>query len=183
MTTTLLGHEAGVPPGVVSIVPGGRDVGEHLVTHPGVDKIAFTGSTAAGKRIMSLCGEQVKRVSLELGGKSASLLLDDADVAAIVPRLVHAGKHQSGQVCAMQSRVLVHRSRYDEAVEAAAAAAAHVVVGDPHDPETLVGPLVAERQRDRVEGYFALARDAGATIACGGGRPSDLPKGWRTRPT
>ena len=107
-------------------MPGGREVGEHLVTHRGVDKIAFTGSTAAGKRIMSLCGEQVKRVSLELGGKSATLLLDDADVAAIVPRLVHGGMHNSGQVCAMQSRVLVHRSRYDEAVELAAETASHV---------------------------------------------------------
>src|SRR4029077_6828207 len=131
-------EEAGPPAGAFNLVPGGREVGEHLVTHRGVDKIAFTGSTAAGKRIMSLCGDQVKRVSLELGGKSATLLLDDADVATIVPRLVHAGMHQSGQVCAMQSRVLVHRSRYDEAVEAATEAVSHVVVGDPHDPETLV---------------------------------------------
>jgi acyl-CoA reductase-like NAD-dependent aldehyde dehydrogenase len=176
-------EEAGLPPGVVNIVPGGRQVGEHLVTHPGTDKIAFTGSTAAGKRIMSLCGEQVKRVSLELGGKSAALLLEDADPATIIPRLVHTGMHQSGQVCAMQSRVLVHRSRYDEAIDVAVATAAQVVTGDPHDPESFVGPLIAERQRARVEGYIQIARQEGATVACGGGRPAHLPRGWYVEPT
>jgi acyl-CoA reductase-like NAD-dependent aldehyde dehydrogenase len=176
-------EEAGLPPGVLNVVPGGRDAGEHLVTHRGTDKIAFTGSTAAGKRIMSLCAEQVKRVSLELGGKSATLLLDDADLATIVPRLVHAGMHQSGQVCAMQSRVLVPRSRYNEAVDLAVAATTHVVTGDPHDPDSLVGPLIAERQRERVEGYIRLAREAGASVAAGGGRPAHLPKGWYVEPT
>jgi acyl-CoA reductase-like NAD-dependent aldehyde dehydrogenase len=175
--------EAGLPPGVLNVVPGGREVGEHLVTHTATDKIAFTGSTAAGKRIMSLCGAQVKRVSLELGGKSATLLLEDADLATIIPRLVHVGMHQSGQVCAMQSRVLVHRSRYDEAVDLAAAATADVITGDPHDPESLVGPLIAERQRARVEGYIQLAVEAGAAVACGGGRPAHLPKGWYVQPT
>jgi acyl-CoA reductase-like NAD-dependent aldehyde dehydrogenase len=175
--------EAGVPPGVVNVLPGGRDAGEHLVTHPGVDKVAFTGSTAAGKRIMALCGEQVKRVSLELGGKSAAIVLDDADVASVLPVLVGAGMHLSGQVCGAHTRVLVARSRYGDAVDAAAAAAAQVTVGDPHDPSTVVGPLVAERQRDRVEGYVALAVEAGATVAAGGGRPADLPKGWYYSPT
>ncbi len=175
--------EAGVPPGVVNVVPGGREVGEHLVTHPGTDKVAFTGSTAAGKRIMSLCGEQVKRVSLELGGKSASILLDDADLATVVPRVVGAGMHLSGQVCGAHTRVLVPRSRYAEALDAAAAAASAVPYGDPHDPAVVVGPLVAERQRDRVEGYIRLATDAGARVVSGGARPAHLPTGWYVPPT
>jgi acyl-CoA reductase-like NAD-dependent aldehyde dehydrogenase len=176
-------EEAGVPDGVVSVVPGGRDVGEHLVTHPGTDKIAFTGSTAAGKRIMRLCGDQVKRVSLELGGKSAAIILDDADLARVVPALVGGAMHLSGQVCGAHTRVLVPWSRYHEAVEAAAATASAVPVGDPHDPNVLVGPLVAERQRDRVEGYIALAVEAGARVAAGGARPAHLPKGWYVAPT
>ena len=176
-------QEAGVPAGVVNVVPGDREVGEHLVTHPDVAKVAFTGSTAAGKRIMSRCGEQVKRVSLELGGKSAAVVLDDADVAAVLPRLVGAAMHLSGQVCGAHTRVLVPRSRYADAVGAAAAAAAAVRVGDPHDPSTLVGPLVAERQRTRVLGYISLALEAGARVAAGGGRPAGLPRGWYVEPT
>jgi acyl-CoA reductase-like NAD-dependent aldehyde dehydrogenase len=158
-------EEAGVPRGAVSVVPAGREVGEHLVTHPGTDKVAFTGSTAAGKRIMSLCGEQVKRVSLELGGKSAAIILDDAEMAGVMTMLVHGAMHLSGQVCGAHTRVLVPRSVYGDAVEAAAAAAAHIPVGDPHDPATVVGPLVAERQRTRVEGYISLAAQAGARVA------------------
>jgi aldehyde dehydrogenase (NAD+) len=175
--------EAGLPEGVVNVVPGDREPGEHLVTHPGTDKVAFTGSTAAGKRIMSLCGNQVKRVSLELGGKSAAIILDDADVARVVPLCVDGATHLSGQVCGAQTRVLVPRSRYAEAAEAAAAAAAAVPVGDPHDPSTVVGPLVAERQRDRVEGYIGLAVAAGARVAAGGTRPAHLEKGWYVAPT
>ncbi|MWA03542.1 aldehyde dehydrogenase family protein [Actinomadura sp. LD22] len=175
--------EAGLPEGVLSVVPGGREVGEHLVTHPGTDKVAFTGSTAAGKRIMSLCGDQVKRVSLELGGKSAAIVLPDADLAAVIPTLVGGAMHMSGQVCGAHTRVLVPRSLYAGAVEAAAAAAKAVPVGDPHDPSVLVGPLVAERQRDRVEGYIKLAVEAGAKVAAGGGRPAGLPKGWYVEPT
>jgi acyl-CoA reductase-like NAD-dependent aldehyde dehydrogenase len=175
--------EAGVPDGVVSVIPAGRETGEHLVTHPGVDKVAFTGSTAAGKRIMSLCGNSVKRVSLELGGKSAAVLLDDVPVPDVIPKIVHGGMHLSGQVCGAHTRVLVPRSLYDDAVAAAVADASHVTVGDPHDPETLVGPLAAERQRDRVEGYIRLGVDAGARIACGGGRPPELPRGWYVSPT
>jgi acyl-CoA reductase-like NAD-dependent aldehyde dehydrogenase len=176
-------EEAGLPAGVLNVVPGGREVGEHLVTHPGTDKIAFTGSTAAGKRIMSLCGEQVKRVSLELGGKSAAIVLDDADFDAIVPRVVAGVMHLSGQVCGAHTRVLVPRSRYAEVVDAAAAAADAITVGDPHDPATIVGPLVAERQRDRVEHYVAIAAEDGARIVSGGTRPTALPKGWYVSPT
>jgi acyl-CoA reductase-like NAD-dependent aldehyde dehydrogenase len=176
-------EEAGVPAGVVNVVPGDREAGERLVTHPGTDKIAFTGSTAAGKRIMSLCGDRIKRVSLELGGKSAVIVLDDADIATVIPGIVHGGMHLSGQVCGAHTRVLVARSRYAEAVAAAAAAAATVTVGDPHDPATMVGPLVAQRQRARVERYVALATDAGAQLAAGGSRPARLPRGWYFEPT
>lgn len=176
-------EEAGVPRGVLSVLPAGREVGEHIVKHPGVDKIAFTGSTAAGKRIMSLCGEQIKRVSLELGGKSAAVVLADADLPTVLDKIVHGAMHMSGQVCGAHTRVLVPRSVYTDAVEVAAAAAAHIKVGDPHDPETLVGPLVAERQRTRVEGYISLGVAAGARIAAGGGRPAGLPKGWYVEPT
>ena len=176
-------EEAGVPAGVINLVPGGREVGEHLVTHPGTDKIAFTGSTAAGKRIMSLCGDQVKRVSLELGGKSASIVLDDADIDTVVPRIVAGVMHLSGQVCGAHTRVLVPAARYAEVVDLAAAAADAIPVGDPHDPATVVGPLVAERQRERVEELIASAADEGARVAAGGTRPAHLPKGWYVSPT
>jgi aldehyde dehydrogenase (NAD+) len=174
---------AGVPPGVVNVVPAGREVGEHLVTHPGTDKVAFTGSTAAGKRIMSLCGDQVKRVSLELGGKSAAIVLDDVDLAAVIPRLVVGAMHLSGQVCGAHTRVLVPRALYAVAVDAAATAARAITVGDPHDPSTVVGPLVAERQRARVEGYIEGAIKDGARVAAGGTRPFHPPKGWYVSPT
>jgi aldehyde dehydrogenase (NAD+) len=176
-------HEAGVPPGVFNVVPAGREVGEHLVTHPGIDKVAFTGSTAAGKRIMALCAERMTRVSLELGGKSASILLDDADLASVVPRVVHGVMHLSGQVCGAQTRVLVPRRAAEDVLAIAAETAAGIVVGDPHDPATEVGPLVAARQRERVEGYIALAADAGARVVAGGGRPAHLPRGWYVAPT
>ncbi|WP_210743815.1 aldehyde dehydrogenase [Nocardia cerradoensis] len=175
--------EAGMPSGAVNIVPGDREVGEYLVTHPDTDKVAFTGSTAAGKRIMSVCGERVRRVSLELGGKSAAVVAEDADIATVLPAIVKGAMHMSGQVCGAHTRVLVPRTRYAEAVDAAAAAAAAVRVGDPHDPATLVGPLVAQRQRTRVEHYIALAREAGARVVTGGGRPAGLPRGWYVEPT
>jgi aldehyde dehydrogenase (NAD+) len=174
--------EAGVPPGVVNIVPGDRDVGQHLVTHPDVDKVAFTGSTDAGKHIMRLCADGMKRVSLELGGKSASIVLDDADLRTVVPRIVGSAMHLSGQVCGAHTRVLVPRSRYAEALEIAGAAAA-VPYGDPHDPATVVGPLVASRQRERVERYVASAIDDGARVVTGGERPAHLPRGWYVQPT
>jgi acyl-CoA reductase-like NAD-dependent aldehyde dehydrogenase len=174
---------AGVPPGVVNVIPGDREAGEHLVTHPGVDKVAFTGSTDAGKRIMALCAARVTRVSLELGGKSAAIVCDDADLDVAVPRLVGGGMHLSGQVCGAHTRILVARGRYDEAVEAAAAVADAIPYGDPFDPETVVGPLVAERQRARVEGYVASALADGATAVAGGSRPAHLPRGWYVPPT
>ena len=175
--------EAGVPKGVVSIVPAGREVGEHLVTHPDVDKVAFTGSTAAGRHIAALCGERLRRMTLELGGKSAAILCDDVDLAAAVPPLVGAGTMNNGQACVAQTRVLAPRSRYAECVDALAAAIGALPVGDPFDPATAIGPLVSERQRERVEGYIAKGRAEGARIVTGGGRPSGFSKGWFVEPT
>jgi betaine-aldehyde dehydrogenase len=175
--------EAGVPDGVVNIVPAGRETGEHLVRHPDVDKVAFTGSTAAGRRIGAICGEQLKRVTLELGGKSAAIVLPDVDLDAALPQLMPAALMNNGQACVAQTRILAPRSRYDEVRDALAAAVGAFVVGDPLDPATECGPLVAERQRDRVEGYIAKGRDEGATLVVGGGRPAGFDRGWFVEPT
>ena len=177
-------NEAGIPKGVVSVIPAGREVGEHLVRHPGVDKIAFTGSTAAGRRIASICGEQLKRVSLELGGKSAAIILDDADLAATVQGLKFASLMNNGQACVAQTRILASRDRHDEVVEALSEMVGALAVGDPQDEATEVGPLVAERQQERVEKYIALGQEEGAKVAVGGnGRPSGLDTGWYVKPT
>jgi betaine-aldehyde dehydrogenase len=177
-------EEAGVPAGVVNIVPAGRETGEHLVRHPGVDKVAFTGSTAAGRRIAALCGEQLKRYSLELGGKSAAIVLDDADLASTVQGLKFASLMNSGQACVAQTRILASRQRYGEVVDALAGMVEGLTIGDPADPATDVGPLVAERQQERVEKYIALGQEEGARVVVGGnGRPAGFDKGWYVRPT
>jgi aldehyde dehydrogenase (NAD+) len=174
---------AELPDGVVSVIPAGREVGEHLVRHTDVDKIAFTGSTAAGRRIMSLCAERVARVTLELGGKSAGIIADDIDLEGFLGGLVSAGIDHSGQVCAALTRVLVPRHRHDEVVDAIADTMRSVVVGDPRDPKTVLGPLAAKRQRDRVEGYVALGIEEGAKLVIGGRRPPHLEHGWFYEPT
>ena len=177
-------NESGIPKGVVSVIPAGREVGEHLVRHPGVDKIAFTGSTAAGRRIASICGEQLKRVSLELGGKSAAIILDDADLAATIQGLKFASLMNNGQACVAQTRILASRDRHDEVVDALSEMVGALAVGDPQDEATEVGPLVAERQQERVEKYIALGQEEGAKVAVGGsGRPSGIDKGWYVKPT
>jgi aldehyde dehydrogenase (NAD+) len=179
-----LAHQAGVPAGVINIVPAGREVGEHLVRHPGVDKISFTGSTAAGRKIGAICGEQLKRCTLELGGKSAAVLLDDIDVEAVVGELVpNYSMMNNGQACVAQTRILAPRSRYDEVVDAVTAVAEGMKTGDPTDFETQVGPLIAERQRERVEGYISIGKDEGARLTTGGGRPDGLDKGFFVEPT
>ena len=174
---------AELPKGVVNIVPAGREVSEHLVRHPGVDKVGFTGSTAAGRRIASICGEQLKRVTLELGGKSAAIVLDDADLDQTMSGLVPAAMMNNGQACMAQTRVLASRRRYRDVVEAITAAASAIRVGDPRDQETVVGPLVAARQRERVENYLRIGREEGARVAAGGGRPAALSRGWYVEPT
>jgi aldehyde dehydrogenase (NAD+) len=176
-------EQSGIPAGVVSIVAAGREVGEHLVRHPDVDKIAFTGSTAAGRRIASICGEQLKRVTLELGGKSAAIILDDADLPSTIANLMPGALMNNGQACVAQTRILASRRRYREVADALVAAVRAWTVGDPMDPATLCGPLVAARQRERVEAYIALGKQEGATLACGGARPKNLAKGWYVEPT
>ncbi len=176
--------EAGIPKGVVSILPAGREVGEHLVRHPGIDKVAFTGSTAAGRRIAAICGEQLKRVSLELGGKSAAIILDDADLAATVEGLKTASLMNNGQACVAQTRILASRSRYDEVVDAVSAMVGSLAVGDPADAATEIGPLVAKRQQERVEKYIALGQEEGARVTVGGnGLPPGIDRGWYVQPT
>jgi betaine-aldehyde dehydrogenase len=175
--------EAGLPEGVLSVLPAGREVGEYLVTHPGIDKISFTGSTAAGKRVGSLAAERLKRFSLELGGKSAAILLEDVDLEASMPMLLMASLMNAGQACVAQTRILTPQSRYDEVTDALVAAVGAMKVGDPADPETQMGPLVAERQRDRVEGYIAKGKAEGAKLVLGGGRPKGLDVGWYVEPT
>jgi betaine-aldehyde dehydrogenase len=175
---------AGVPAGVINIVPAGRETGEYLVRHPDIDKVSFTGSTAAGQRIGEICGGQLKRCTLELGGKSAAIVLDDVELTdQLLADLVMSGLMNNGQVCGAQSRVLVSRNRYGEVADALAAAVGALQVGDALDPATQVGPLVAERQRARVEGYLEAGRAAGARVLTGGGRPAGLDKGWFVEPT
>ena len=176
-------QEAGLPAGVLNIVQAGREVGEHLVTHPDVDKISFTGSTVAGKKIAALCGEQLKRCTLELGGKSAAIILDDADLATTIPGLMPNALMNNGEACVAQTRILASRSRYDEVVAALAEAVGGSKVGEPLDQETAVGPLFASRQRDRVEGYIAKGKEEGARLVTGGGRPAGFDKGWYVEPT
>ncbi|MDQ4051222.1 MAG: aldehyde dehydrogenase [Actinomycetota bacterium] len=177
-------QEAGVPAGVVNIVAAGREVGEHLVSHAGVDKVAFTGSTAAGRRIGAICGDQLKRVSLELGGKSAAIVLDDADLATTMEGLKFTALMNSGQACVAQTRILASRSRYDEVVDALVQTVGAMAVGDPMDPATEIGPLAAQRQQERVEKYIALGQEEGARLVLGGnGRPDGLDRGWYVRPT
>ncbi|MBI2704731.1 MAG: aldehyde dehydrogenase [Actinobacteria bacterium] len=174
---------SGLPEGVVNIVPADREVGEHLVRHPDVDKVSFTGSTVAGRKIGAICGEQLKRCTLELGGKSAAIICDDVDLDEALPQLMPAAMMNNGQACVAQTRILAPHSRYAEVKDALATAVANFKVGDPLDPATECGPLVAERQRDRVEGYIEAGKAEGATLVVGGGRPSGHDKGWWVEPT
>jgi acyl-CoA reductase-like NAD-dependent aldehyde dehydrogenase len=177
-------EEVGLPAGVVSVLPGGREVGERLVGHPGVDKVAFTGSSAVGRQVAATCGAGLKRVSLELGGKSAAIVLDDADPAAVAQGVKVAGLMNSGQACVAQARVLVPSARYREFVDALASMVDDLVVGDPTDAASEIGPLVARRQQERVRGYIEAGQREGARLVVGG---TDLPKGidggWYVRPT
>jgi aldehyde dehydrogenase (NAD+) len=176
-------EKSGLPEGVVNIVPAGREVGEHLVRHADIDKVSFTGSTVAGRKIGSICGEQLKRVTLELGGKSAAIICDDADMDAVLPQLMPAALMNNGQACVAQTRILAPRGRYDEIRDALADAVANFKVGDPQSAETECGPLVAERQRERVESYIASGKSEGATVVVGGGRPAGFDKGFYVEPT
>ena len=175
--------EAGLPEGVLSILPAGADVSELLVRDPRVDKVSFTGSTAVGRQVGALCGAGLKRCTLELGGKSAAVVLDDFELTDASARmLVNGAMVNAGQVCAAQTRVLVPRARHDEIVAAMAEATRALRVGDPLSATTDIGPLISQRQRDRVERYIRVGVQEGATLAAGGGRPAIEP-GWYVEPT
>jgi betaine-aldehyde dehydrogenase len=176
-------EEAGLPAGVLNVVPADRTVSEELVKHPLVDKISFTGSSRAGSGMGALCGAGIKRCALELGGKSAAIILDDADLDAVIPKLAAATMRNSGQACVNQTRVLAPAAAYDAVVDALAAAISGFPVGDPSDPETVIGPLISETQRARVEGYIATGKEQGARLIVGGGRPRELERGYFVEPT
>ena len=176
-------EEVGLPPGVLSILPADRENSEYLVTHPGVDKIAFTGSTAVGKRVAALCGAALKHVSCELGGKSAAIVLDDVALDKIITPLVYSAVPNNGQTCVAQTRILVPQRRYSEITEALVERVRALHVGDPLDSQNEIGPLVTQRQQDRVQGYIATGLAEGAKIAIGGGRPKAQTKGWFVEPT
>ena len=178
-----IAEEAGLPPGVINVVTADREVSELLVRDPRVDKITFTGSTAAGRRIASICGERIARCTLELGGKSAAVILDDMDIPTAAATFARAECMLTGQVCSSLTRIVVTEGRHDQMAEALADVFSKVQVGDPFEPSTQMGPLVAERQRDRVEGYISKGKAEGATLVTGGGRPEHLEKGYYIEPT
>jgi aldehyde dehydrogenase (NAD+) len=178
-------EDAGVPEGVINIVPAGREVGAYLVTHPGIDKVAFTGSTAAGRKVAEACGRLLRPVTLELGGKSAAIILEDADLSVekMQGEFFSATMMNNGQACFASTRVLAPRSRYGEVVDAVVALVESLQVGDPLDPATQVGPMASAVQRDRVEGYIARGKADGARLVIGGGRPKSQGRGWYVEPT
>ncbi|MBN9889276.1 aldehyde dehydrogenase [Salipiger abyssi] len=174
---------AGLPEGVVNILTADREVSEKLVAHPGVDKIAFTGSTIAGQKIGAICGGRIARQTLELGGKSPALILDDYDIETAAKAITEKATFLTGQVCASLTRIVVSKARHDDMVEALSSQFARVNVGDPFDAACQMGPLAMSRQRDRVEGYIAKGREEGAKLAAGGGRPAHLNRGYFVEPT
>ncbi len=174
--------EAGLPAGVLNIVPRGRELGAYLVEHPGIDKVSFTGSTAAGRAIAERCGRLLRPVTLELGGKSAAIVLDDADFAASGESFFASTLLNNGQICWLGTRVLAPRTRYQQVLDTLSGLVGSLTIGDPLDPATTVGPLVSSRQRDRVEGYIRIGRDEARLIA-GGGRPASQERGWFVEPT
>jgi aldehyde dehydrogenase (NAD+) len=174
---------ASIPEGVFSVLTAGRGASDYLMRHDDVDKVSFTGSTSVGKHIAGVCGARMARFTMELGGKSAAIVLDDADAATTSTFVSLGCMAYSGQACAALTRVLVPRARYGEFIDSLSAAIGRLKVGDPRDPATIIGPLVAERQLRRVEDYIAAGVAEGARIALGGGRPPEWPDGWYIQPT
>jgi aldehyde dehydrogenase (NAD+)/betaine-aldehyde dehydrogenase len=188
ITALLLGQicmEAGCLPGVVNVLPGpGATIGSYLAGHAGVDKIAFTGETKTGATIMEIASATIKRVTLELGGKSPSLIFDDADVDAAVAGSVYGIFHNAGQSCDARSRILLHERAYDEFIVKFVEKAKGLRVGDPMDPKTQVGAIISRSQLEKIEGYVGIGAQEGAVVACGGGRPDGaLSKGNFLLPT
>ncbi|GAB3939174.1 hypothetical protein GCM10027614_20810 [Micromonospora vulcania] len=179
-----LWHEAGLPDGVLSILPADRETSEYLVSHPNVDKISFTGSTRAGRRIASIAGEHLKRVGLELGGKSAAIILADADLPAVMQGLRFGSLGNNGEACILQTRILAPRSRYDEVVAALKEMVESLKVGDPSEPDTFVGPMIRPDQQHRVIDYIKLGIAEGARLVTGGPEvPQGLEQGNYVTPT
>jgi aldehyde dehydrogenase (NAD+) len=174
---------AGVPPGVVNIVTGAGETGEALIHHEGVDKVSFTGSTAVGRSIASICGNKLRPVSAELGGKSAALILEDADLGTFASLINRECIPYSGQVCFSCTRILAPRRRFTDVLETVVETLASTPFGDPSDKTTVIGPLVSARQRDRVEQLIRSGLDDGARPVLGGNRPSDYPVGYYVAPT
>ncbi len=173
-----------LPSGVVSVLPGDATVGELVVSHPGVDKVSFTGSTAAGRAVAAACARNLTKVSLELGGKSAAIVLDDAAPEFVAAGVRSASLSNSGQICNALTRVLVPERRHDEYVAALASEMTSLRVGDPSDPDTQMGPLVSRRQQHRVRGYIQSGQHQGAQLVIGGGEmPNGLDRGWYVQPT
>ena len=180
----LIAEETDIPAGVVNIVPSSEHtVGALLSADPRVDQISFTGSTATGRRVMTSAAESLKKVFLELGGKSAFVILDDADLRGACATAAFTVCTHAGQGCAITTRLLVPRARFDEAVESTAKVLGKLPAGDPTDPGTICGPLISARQRERVEGYLTLALEEGGTFVTGGGRPEGLDRGFFVEPT
>lgn len=177
-------HEIGLPAGVLNIVSGpGRVVGEAIVAHPDVDMVSFTGSLQAGRRIAAVAGDGIKKVCLELGGKSAFVVLDDAPFDKAIPAGVNNCMQNSGQTCSAWTRMLVPRARHDEAVELAKGQLAKLTLGDPFDPKTRLGPLASSGQRETVLGFIEQGKKEGASLVAGGARPANLAKGFYVEPT
>ncbi|WP_395109664.1 aldehyde dehydrogenase family protein [Actinomadura sp. SCN-SB] len=176
-------EEAGLPPGVLNIVTGDVDAGRELTTHPMVDMVSFTGSDSVGRMVYGQAAGTMKKVVLELGGKSAVIVNDDADLDRAMGDSLFGMTVHAGQGCSLMTRTLVHRSRHDELVERLTAALAHVTVGDPADPGTAMGPLISDAQRAKVEKLIRAGEEEGARVAFGGGRPPGLDRGYFVEPT
>jgi aldehyde dehydrogenase (NAD+) len=176
-------QEAGLPPGVLNIVLADREAGAALVSHPDVDKIAFTGSTAAGRIIGAECGRLIRRMTLELGGKSAAIFLDDGDIGTFLAGIGMASFMNNSQTCTTQSRILAPRSRYDEVVDALAGWTREQTIGNPLDPAVTMGPMASEKHLQRVLGYIDIAKNSDARLVSGGGRPKSQERGWFVEPT
>ncbi|PBC47571.1 aldehyde dehydrogenase [Rhodococcus sp. ACPA1] len=176
--------EVGFPPGVINIVAGGAEASHHLVTHDDVDMVSFTGSLGVGSKIGEACGARIRPVVLELGGKASAIVLDDADLEKFAPTLVTVSVvPSSGQSCTAQTRILVPRAKHDELVEKLVSAMAKLKTGDPHDPQTDIGPVITETHRENILGFIKRAVNDGATIEYGGGVPEGLTDGWYVEPT
>ncbi|MAA73377.1 MAG: aldehyde dehydrogenase [Salinisphaeraceae bacterium] len=176
-------QEAGIPAGVINWVPGDREAGAYLVSHPDIDKVAFTGSTAAGRKVAQACGERLRPCTLELGGKSAGIILDDATLdEEMAQGIAFASLLNNGQACLASTRILAPKSRYDDVVEFMAGVASSLKVGDSMDSSTQVGPMASREHRERVLGFIEQGKKEGARCVTGGGSAKDLD-GWFVEPT